>query len=242
MEDKNICVEFKNVSKEYKLSKKSSNKIFSLLFREKKIKKKMVLDNVSFSIKKGETVAILGKNGMGKSTIIKLLSKITYPTSGEIYTNGTLHSIIEIDAGFENDFTGLENIYLKCRILGLSKEDVDLIVDDIVSFADIGEYINQPVRTYSSGMRARLGFSILSHLKVDILAVDEVFSVGDIDFQKKCLQKITEIKNDENITFILVTHSCEMAKQFCSRGLVLDNKKIVFDGDINTSIEKYLKI
>lgn len=238
----NICVEFNNVSKEYKLSKKASNKIFSLLLQEKKLNKKKVLDNISFKINKGETVAILGKNGMGKSTIIKLLSRISYPTSGEIFTNGRISSIIELDAGFENDFTGRENIYLKCRILGLKKGEIENIIDKIISFADIGEYIDQPVRNYSSGMRARLGFSIISHVKSDILAVDEVFSVGDFKFQQKCLDRITEIKNDENVTFILVTHSPEMAKNFCTRGLLLNEGKIIYDGNIETCVQKYLNL
>ena len=240
--EQNISVEFKNVSKEYKLSKKASNKISFLLFHKKKLNSKKVLNNISFKIKKGEAVAILGKNGMGKSTIIKLLSQISYPTSGDIYTNGKIRSIIELDAGFENDFTGRENIYLKCRILDLKKEEIDKILDSIIDFADIGEYIDQPVRSYSSGMRARLGFSIISHIKSDILAVDEVFSVGDFRFKQKCLNKITEIKNDENITFILVTHSCEMAQKFCKRGLLLDNGKILYDGNIDTCVQKYLSL
>ena len=138
----NISVEFKNVSKEYKLSKKANNKISFLLFHKKKINTKKVLNNISFKIEKGETVAILGKNGMGKSTIIKLLSQISYPTSGNIYTNGKIRSIIELDAGFENDFTGRENIYLKCRILDLKKEEIDKILASIIDFADIGEYIS----------------------------------------------------------------------------------------------------
>ena len=235
-------IEFKNVYKEYKLNKKQKSKILSLLLNRKNYKTKKVLDGISFSIKKGETVAILGKNGMGKSTLLKLLSGISYPTSGQIITKGSISTILELNAGFENDFTGLENIYLKCQILGLKKNEIENIINDIIDFADIGEYINEPVRTYSSGMRARLGFAISVHIKPDILAVDEVFSVGDFKFKQKCLEKITKIKNDENITFILVTHSTEMAKEFCSRGILLDSGKIVFDGDINACISKYLKM
>ena len=178
---------------------------------------------------------------MGKSTIIKLLSGISYPTSGEIITKGKISSILELNAGFETDFTGRENIYLKCQILDLTKEEIEKIIDSIIEFADIGEYIDEPVRTYSSGMRARLGFAISVHIKPDILAVDEVFSVGDYNFKQKCFNKIKEIKNDENVTFILVTHSPEIAEEFCTRGLLLDKGKIIYDGNIKTCINKYLK-
>lgn len=239
---KEITIQFKNVTKEYRLTQKSKKSIISLLFNKKNIKTKKVLDNISFEISKGESVAILGKNGMGKSTIIKLLTGISYPTSGNITTIGKVSSILELNAGFETDFTGRENIYLKCQILDLTKKETDAIIDKIIDFADIGEYIDEPVRTYSSGMRARLGFAISVHIKPDILAVDEVFSVGDYNFKQKCFNKIKEIKNDENVTFILVTHSPEIAEEFCTRGLLLDKGKIIYDGNIKTCINKYLKL
>ena len=238
---KDITVEFKNVTKKYNLTQYSKKGIINLLLNKKNTKKKIVLENISFQISKGESVAILGKNGMGKSTIIKLLSGISYPTEGEIITKGKVSSILELNAGFETDFTGRENIYLKCQILDLTKEEIDKIINSIIDFADIGEYIDEPVRTYSSGMRARLGFAISVHIKPDILAVDEVFSVGDYNFKQKCFNKIKEIKNDENVTFILVTHSPEIAEEFCTRGLLLDKGKIIYDGNIKTCINKYLK-
>ena len=237
----NIAVQFKNITKEYKLCKKSKNIIFKILFNKKRIKTKIVLNNINFSIIKGESVAILGKNGMGKSTLIKLLSGITYPTSGNIYTNGKVSSILELNAGFENDFTGRENIYLKCQILGLKNKEIENIIDDIIAFADIGEYIDEPVRTYSSGMRARLGFAISIHIKPDILAIDEVFSVGDYKFKQKCLDKVNEIKKDKNVTFILVTHSTEIAKEFCNRGILIDKGRIIFDGEIDNCVDIYLQ-
>ena len=238
---KDITIEFKNVTKKYNLTQYSKKGILNLLLNKKSTKQKIVLENISFQISKGESVAILGKNGMGKSTIIKLLSSISYPTSGEIITKGKISSILELNAGFETDFTGRENIYLKCQILDLTKEEIEKIIDSIIDFADIGEYIDEPVRTYSSGMRARLGFAISVHIKPDILAVDEVFSVGDYNFKQKCFNKIKEIKNDENVTFILVTHSPEIAEEFCTRGLLLDKGKIIYDGNIKTCINKYLK-
>ena len=238
---KDITIEFKNVTKKYNLTQYSKKGIINLLLNKKNTKKKIVLENISFQISKGESVAILGKNGMGKSTIIKLLSGISYPTEGEIITKGKVSSILELNAGFETDFTGRENIYLKCQILDLTKKETDAIIDKIIDFADIGEYIDEPVRTYSSGMRARLGFAISVHIKPDILAVDEVFSVGDYNFKQKCFNKIKEIKNDENVTFILVTHSPEIAEEFCTRGLLLDKGKIIYDGNIKICINKYLK-
>ena len=238
---KETRIEFKKVSKEYHLTQKSKKGIFNILFNKKNIKTKKVLNNISFKITSGESVAILGKNGMGKSTIIKLLAGISYPTSGEIITKGKVSSILELNAGFENDFTGRENIYLKCQILDLKKEEVNSIIKDIIDFADIGEYIDEPVRTYSSGMKARLGFAISVHIKPDILAIDEVFSVGDYSFKQKCFNKIKEIKSNKNVTFILVTHSPEIAKEFCERGLLIDKGKVLYDGEINTCIKKYLE-
>lgn len=238
---KDITIEFKNVTKKYNLTQYSKKGIINLLLNKKNTKKKIVLENISFQISKGESVAILGKNGMGKSTIIKLLSGISYPTEGEIITKGKVSSILELNAGFETDFTGRENIYLKCQILDLTKEETDKIINSIIDFADIGEYIDEPVRTYSSGMRARLGFAISVHIKPDILAVDEVFSVGDYNFKQKCFNKIKEIKDDENVTFILVTHSPEIAEEFCTRGMLLEKGKIIYDGNIKTCINKYIK-
>ena len=240
--NENIAVSFKNVTKGYKLNKKEKNKIFNLLFNKKNIKKKVVLDSISFDIKTGSSVAILGKNGMGKSTILKLLSGISYPTSGDIIVNGSIGSILELNAGFENEFTGRENIYLKCQILGLKPSEIKKIEPKIVDFADIGEYIDEPVRTYSSGMRARLGFAISIHMNPDILAVDEVFSVGDYKFREKCLSKVKEIISNKHTTFILVTHSCQVAKEFCDTGILLNNGKILFNGDIDQCVEAYLKL
>ena len=233
-------IKFKNVDKIYKLSKRKQNRNFlEIFFKSKQKNRKKVLDNISFSIGKGESVAFLGKNGSGKTTILKLITEVSYPSNGEVYVNGKVNALLELNAGFEPEFTGRENIYLKGTLLGLNKKDVKKIEEQIVSFADIGEYIDYPVKKYSSGMRARLGFSIAIHVEPEILVIDEALSVGDEEFKNRCLDKITQITKKKDITIIFVTHSLKMAKEFCKRGIVLEKGKIIFDGDIEDAIEKY---
>lgn len=236
-----IAIKFEDVSKSYKLYKKNSSKIFSSIFFEKRIKEKNVLNHVSFSVSKGESVAIIGKNGMGKSTILKLIAGITYPSCGKITVNGNLSAILELNSGFENDFTGRENIFLKCKLLGLKTAQIKEIENKIIEFADIGEYIDQPIRTYSTGMKSRLGFSISIHTYPEILILDEVFSVGDYHFKQKCYEKIKEFLNDNKHTFLLVTHAPDIAKEFCERGILIENSQIKFDGNIQDCINLYLK-
>lgn len=240
MED--LAIEFSHVSKNYRLCKNAKNKLFSLLFFKNRIKLKKVLNDVSFKIKKGESVAIIGKNGMGKSTILKLMLGISYPTSGDIHILQKIGGILELDSGFEKEFTGRENIYLKCEIMGFTKKYIKTIEQDIIKFADIGEYIDQPIRTYSSGMRSRLGFAISIYTYPDILLVDEVFSVGDFAFKNKCIEKVREIVENKNTTFVLVTHSSEIAEEFCTRGILINNGGILFDGDIKECTAKYLQL
>lgn len=236
----NIAIKFEHVYKNYKLYKKYDNKIISSIFHSKETKEKHVLKDVSFEIFKGESVALIGKNGIGKSTILKLISEITYPTSGNIIVNGKLSTILELNSGFENEFTGRENIRLKCMLMGLKKNEIESIEANIIEFADIGEYIDQPVRTYSTGMKSRLGFAISIHMDSDILILDEVLSVGDHYFKLKCYQKIQEFLNDKNHTLLLVTHSTDLAKLFCKRGIFLKNGKIEYDGNIDDCIKYYL--
>ena len=238
--DNNIAICFDNVCKYYKLYKKNSNTILSSLFFKNNIKEKEVIKNVSFKINKGESVAIIGKNGMGKSTILKLISGITYPSSGNIYTNGKLNAILELNSGFENDFTGRENIYLKCKLIGLKTSEIKLIENQIIDFADIGEYIDQPIRTYSTGMKSRLGFSISINTAPEILILDEIFSVGDFHFRQKCYEKIKDFLKDKKHTFLLVTHSPDIAKEFCDRGILIENCEIKFDGNVNECIDLYI--
>ena len=183
----------------------------------------------------------MGRNGAGKSTMLKMITGVVFPTQGEVVVNGRVSALLELSAGFDNFFTGRENIYLKGMLLGLDKPEIRSLENQIIRFADIGDYIDQQVRTYSSGMRARLGFAINAHIDPDILVVDEALSVGDKNFQEKCRKKIHSICNRKEVTFLLVTHSDSAAKDFCERGLVLNKGKLVFDGEINDAVDFYNK-
>ena len=234
-------IEFKNVTKIYKLFKKDKKKFASLYFKNIKLKEKSVVDNVSLKINKGESVAIFGKNGAGKSTILKMITGVTFPTEGNVTVNGRVSALLELTSGFDQEFTGRENIYLKGQILGLKNKEIKELEQIIIDFAELEEYIDQPVRIYSSGMKARLGFSINVNIKPEILIVDEALSVGDESFKKKCIKKIKEIILKENVTLLFVTHSTSVAKEFCSRGIVMKQGKIIYDGEIKNAIDNYNK-
>lgn len=235
-------IEFKNVTKIYKLFKNDKNRLFSVFFKNVKYIEKKAVNDVSFNIKRGESVAILGKNGAGKSTILKTITGVTFPTTGEVTVNGRVSALLELTSGFDPEFTGRENIYLKGQILGINDKDIKSMEKDIVDFAELEEYIDQPVRTYSSGMKARLGFSINVNIKPEILIVDEALSVGDEAFKKKCIKKVKEVIKNENVTLLFVTHTTSVAKEFCDRGMVMNKGKMIFDGKIEEAIEKYNKI
>lgn len=232
-------IEFKNVSKKYKLYAGNRQKLASIFFKNVQVKTKDAVQNVSFSINRGESVALLGKNGAGKSTILKMITEVCFPTEGEIIVRGRVSALLELTAGFDPELTGRENIYLKGTTLGLPKSEIQQLESEIIDFADIGEYIDQPVRSYSSGMKSRLGFAINANVRPEILIVDEALSVGDTAFKNKCLEKVNKLISDENVTLLLVTHSSSMAKQFCKRGMVISAGKILFDGDIDDAVSKY---
>lgn len=235
-----FAIIFENVTKKYKLYKKNNDKLLSLIFKKKNIKEKVALSDVSFKIKKGETVALLGDNGAGKSTIVKLVSDLSYPTSGKVIVNGKKSTLLGTNVGLENNFTGRENIYLKCSLLGLNKEEIKKIENKIIEFSEIEEYIDYPMKTYSSGMKARLGFSILSQIEADVLIIDETLSVGDEKFKKKCANRIKEIIAEKKATLLFVTHSINTVSEFCNRGIVLKKGKKVYDGDIFEAKKIYL--
>lgn len=232
-------IEFKNVTKTYKLFKNDKMRLISTLFKIKNYKEKHAVNNVSFNIKKGESVAIFGRNGAGKSTILKMITEVCYPTDGEISVKGRVSALLELTSGFDPEFTGRENIYLKGQLLGLKNNEIKELEQEIIDFAEIEEYIDQPIRTYSSGMKARLGFSINVNIKPEILIVDEALSVGDENFRKKCSKKVNEIIKNEGVTLLFVTHSAGMAAEFCKRGMVMEAGKIVFDGNIEDAIKRY---
>ena len=235
-------IKFKNVAKIYKLFKNDKKRLLSIFLKNIEYKEKKAVDDVSFEIKKGESVAIFGKNGAGKSTILKIITGVTFPTKGEVTVNGRVSALLELTSGFDQEFTGRENIYLKGQILGIKDSEIKKLESEIVDFAELEEYIDQPVRTYSSGMKARLGFSINVNIKPEILIVDEALSVGDEAFRKKCIKKVNEIIQKEDVTLLFVTHSTNVAKDFCKRGMVMKKGKVVFDGEIKEAIKNYDKI
>jgi len=235
-------VVFDNVYKMYKLYKNDKKRLLGLFSKKLKCTKKIASNYLTFKIKKGERVAILGPNGAGKSTLLKLITGVCFPNEGRVEVNGRVAALLELSAGFDNEFTGRENIYLKCQLLGISKKEAKILEKKIIKFADIGPYIDQPIRTYSSGMKARLGFSIIVHSKADILIIDEALSVGDKAFKDKCVQKIKEICSNGEVTVLFVTHSLPMAKEFCTRGIILNKGHMVFDGDIDEAIEEYNRL
>lgn len=232
-------IEFKNVSKRYKLYSGNRQRLLSIFFKHMKIKTKDAVKNVSFSIMPGEAVALVGSNGAGKSTILKMITGVCFPTEGEIEVRGRVSALLELTAGFESEMTGRENIYLRGTTLGLTKEEIRTLEPTIIEFADIGEYIDQPVRSYSSGMKARLGFAINANVQPEILIVDEALSVGDANFKNKCLEKINQLIADENITLLLVTHNANTAKQFCKRGIFVKAGAVQFDGTVEEAVQKY---
>lgn len=238
--DENV-IEFKNVTKTYRLFKNDKKRLLGLLFKNIKCKEKKAVNNADFSIKRGESVALFGKNGAGKSTILKMITGVCFPTEGEIIVNGRVSALLELTSGFDPEFTGRENIYLKGQLLGLKNNEIKEVEESIIEFAQIGDYIDQPVRTYSSGMKARLGFSINVNIKPEILIVDEALSVGDEEFKNKCIKKINNIIKNDNVTLLFVTHATGVAKEFCTRGILMENGKIVYDGNIEEAIEKYNK-
>jgi len=197
------------------------------------------VDNLSFVVNRGEAVALLGRNGAGKSTILKMITGVSYPTDGEIIVKGQVSALLELGAGFDSESNGRENIYLKCGLMGMTDEEIAEVEQSIIDFADVGDYIDQPLRSYSSGMRARLGFAINVNTNPDILIVDEALSVGDKNFQQKCKDRVAEIMDDENVTLLFVTHSLSTAADFCNRGIVLEKGKMLFDGKIEEAIEYY---
>lgn len=239
--ENNVAIEFKNVTKVYKLYKNEKERFKAIFFNKIQPQKKMAVNDVSFSLKKGESVALFGKNGAGKSTILKMVTGVLFPSEGEIVVNGRVSALLELTAGFDPDFTGRENIYFRGQLMGVKDSEIRAVEQEIVDFADIGEYMDQPVRSYSSGMKARLGFAINANINPEILIVDEALSVGDKAFRMKCNEKIKEILQSGEVTFLFVTHSTGVAKSFCDRGIVMKNGTLLYDGDIKDAAEFYEK-
>lgn len=196
--------------------------------------------DISFTVSKGESIGIIGKNGCGKSTLLKLLSRIIYPDKGTIKINGRVVSLIELGAGFHPDMTGKENIYINASIFGLTKKEIDSKLQDIIEFSGLNNAINNPVRTYSSGMYMRLAFSVAINVNADIILIDEILAVGDINFQKKCLNRLREIEK-KGTTIVLVSHSLGQVEEFCNRALWIKDGKIQMDGKPSIVNQEYIK-
>ncbi len=234
-----VVIRLSHVTKQFKLFKSKRSRLLSIFGKKVNYTIKTANDDLTFEIRRGESVAFLGKNGAGKSTLLKMITGVLFPTSGEIEVKGEVSALLELTAGFDPEFTGRENIYLRGHMRGMTDDVIRKYEETIIEFADIGEYIDQPVRTYSSGMKSRLGFAINANIEPEILIVDEALSVGDAAFRKKCRDIVNRIIAEDNTTLLLVTHSSTMAKQFCKRGIVLYNSKVYFDGNIDDAIKIY---
>lgn len=206
----------------------------------KKNEKFLALDDISLEIKKGETFGLIGRNGAGKSTTLKLLSRVTAPTTGNIYIKGKISSMLEVGTGFHPELTGRENIYLNGAILGMKRSEVTKKIDDIIEFSECAQFIDTPVKRYSSGMFVKLAFAVAAHLDSDILLMDEVLAVGDMAFQKKCIDKMLDVAKHSGRTIVYVSHNMNTVRQLCKRCAVMRKGKIVFDGDTEKAIELYL--
>ena len=205
------------------------------------VNEKRALQGVSLTLQDGDFATVIGSNGAGKSTLLKLMTKIIYPNKGKITTNGKLTSLLELGAGFHDDFTGRENIYFNASIFGLTRKQIDEKIDEIIEFSELHDFIDNPVRTYSSGMYMRLAFSVAINVQADILLIDEILAVGDQHFQEKCFNKLKELKR-EGKTIVIVTHNMHQVKQFCDRAVWLYKGEIRKDGPVGEVLEEYLKV
>lgn len=254
-----VVIKFDHVSKEYRLGAigggtlKGDLQSFMARIRGKEDPNSMIgsktvtgnqrflaLDDISFEVHKGEALGIIGHNGAGKSTLLKLLSRVTAPSNGTISYNGRIASMLEVGTGFHPELTGRENVYMNGAILGMTKAEISRKFDEIVRFAEMEQFIDTPVKRYSSGMYVKLAFSVAAHLDSEIMIMDEVLAVGDMKFQQKCLGRMGNAANEEGRTVLYVSHNMNTIRQLCTRCIVLDHGRIIFDGDVETAIEVYM--
>ena len=260
------AIEFKHIAKQYRLGLGSTKTLTSDLNRwwqmnvlrkedpylkvgetndrSKKALSDFVwaLKDIDFKVEQGDVVGIIGKNGAGKSTLLKLLSRVTTPTTGTIKARGRIASLLEVGTGFHSELTGRENIYMNGAILGMSKQEINRKLDEIVDFSGCERYIDTPVKRYSSGMMVRLGFAVAAHLDPEILVVDEVLAVGDAEFQKKAIGKMKDVSKGEGRTVLFVSHNMTSVKQLCKNGILLENGKVAYSGTAEETIDKYLAV
>lgn len=241
--DNKTIIKVSNLTKEYIVYDRPIDRLKEALLLTSKSKHKVfkALGNISLEIQQGETVGIIGANGSGKSTLLKILTGVLTPTSGEVFTKGKIAALLELGAGFNPELSGIENIYLNGAIMGFSREEMDKKLKSIIDFADIGDFINQPVKVYSSGMFARLAFSVSINVDPDILIVDEALSVGDTAFQMKCYRKFNEFR-EKGKTILFVTHSIDTILRYCTSSVVLDKGKKIGEGSPKDMVDLYKKI
>ena len=237
------AIRIRNLYKDFKINSDKARTLKEkvLFSKRNKVDRITILKDIDLDIKRGETVALIGTNGSGKSTLLKLMTKIIYPTKGTIKTYGKLTSLLELGAGFHPDFTGRENIYFNAAIFGLTKQEIERRLDQIIEFAELGDFIDNPVRTYSSGMYMRLAFSIAINVDAEILLIDEILAVGDQHFQDKCFAKLHELKESDK-TIVIVTHNLDQVKNLCNRAIWIKDGKVQMDGKPDNVVEKYLEI
>ena len=235
-----VVIEVKNLKKMYKMYGNEGEKLISV-FKKRKYEEFYALNGVSFTIGKGECVGIIGHNGAGKSTLLKILTGVAFPTSGEVIINGKISSLLELGSGFNPELSGMENIYFNGALNGMSTSEIDAVKDEIIEFADIGDFIYQPVKSYSSGMFARLAFAVAINIDPDILIVDEILSVGDVGFQVKCMAKFEEFKKAGK-TILYVSHGLGTVKKFCDRAIWLQRGEVMDDGNSVIVVERYYNI
>jgi lipopolysaccharide transport system ATP-binding protein len=242
-----LSISIRNLSKHYEIGHTSAKKAgfaesFASIFRPKTAQAEnsfYALKNLNLDVQKGDRIGIIGRNGAGKSTLLKILSRVSLPTEGEVRIKGRLTSLLEVGTGFERQASGRANIYLNAGLYGLSRREIESKFDEIVRFSGVGEFLDTPVKHYSSGMYMRLAFAIAAHLDPDILLLDEVLAVGDIAFQRKCLEKIDDLTQDDQRTVLFVSHSLGHVAQYCNKALWLNNGEMQFFGDVKTAIQLY---
>lgn len=238
-----VAISVDNVTKLYKLYDKPSDRLKEALglTKQKKYREHYALRNLSFEVKKGECVGIIGTNGAGKSTILKIITGVLNPTHGNVTINGRISALLELGAGFNMEYTGIENVYLNGTMIGFSREEIDAKMDDILAFADIGDFVNQPVKTYSSGMFVRLAFAVAINIDPEILIVDEALSVGDVFFQAKCYQRFEDFKKMGK-TILFVSHDMGSINKYCDRAILLNKGTKYMDGEPKEVIDVYKKL
>ena len=243
MKSGKAAIVVKNMSKNFVVYSDKANSLKEklLFFKRGNKEVRKILKNIDLTINKGETVCLIGTNGSGKSTLLKLMTKIIYPTSGKISTYGKLTSLLELGAGFHPDFSGRENIYFNASIFGLSKEEIDERIQEIIDFSELEEFIDNPIRTYSSGMYMRLAFSVAINVDADILLIDEILAVGDQHFQDKCINKLMELKKSGK-TIVMVTHDLGSAVRLCDRGIWIYDGVVRKDGSSEEVVEEYKEV